>query len=136
MAMASTLQPVFAHLKDMLASHADGYLVSPDTANHYGLEGDVGPATLKAWKGKTERARIPIAWVTIEKAYVSFHLMAFSDPRVRKGLSPALAARLQGKTCFNFKTVDPILFAELDQLTTRALAAFEKAGYVVSRQRA
>jgi hypothetical protein len=101
--MASTLKPVFAQLKGMLVTRADRYVVSPDTANHYGLEGDIGPATLKAWKGRTARARIPIAWVTIEKAYVSFHLMAISDPRVRKGLSPALAA-------------------------------FEQAGFVVSRQ--
>ena len=134
--MAPALQPDFAHLKEMLAAHAQRYLVSPDSPNHYALEGDIGPATLKAWKGKPKRPRIPIAWVTIEKAYVSFHLMAVSDPRVRKGLSPALAARLQGKTCFNFRTVDPVLFAELDQLTARALAAFEKAGFVVSRQSA
>jgi hypothetical protein len=35
-------------------------------------------------------------------------------------LSDALSKRRQGKTCFNFKKIDEGLFAELQQLATKA----------------
>ena len=39
------------------------------------------------------------------KAYVSFHLMPlYMCPALKGGMSPALRKRMQGKTCFNFKT--------------------------------
>jgi hypothetical protein len=38
-------------------------------------------------------------------------------------MSDALAKRQQGKSCFNFKTVEPELFAELAALTKKANAA-------------
>ena len=44
-------------------------------------------------------------------------------------MSPSLQARMQGKTCFNFKSHDAALFKELEQLTVKALAAFRKAGF-------
>ena len=59
--------------------------------------------------------------VTAKKAYVAFHLMPLYDrPELADALSPELAKRRQGKTCFNFKRPDPTLFAELEQLTRRA----------------
>jgi hypothetical protein len=40
------------------------------------------------------------------KSYVSFHLIpVYMFPDLLKGLSPALEKRMQGKSCFNFKTV-------------------------------
>ena len=38
-------------------------------------------------------------------------------------LPPALARRRQGKTCFNFKVVEPAQFEALDALTARVRAA-------------
>jgi hypothetical protein len=38
---------------------------------------------------------------------------------------------MQGKTCFNFKKIDEILFKELEQLTVKAVDDFKKLGYVV-----
>ena len=65
------------------------------------------------------------------KSYVSFHLMAlYACPDLSKGLSPALRARKQGKACFNFKTVEPDLIAELKTLTKRGFERFEKGDYV------
>lgn len=62
--------------------------------------------------------------VTAKRAYVAFHLMPlYTAPELAEGLSPELAKRRQGKTCFNFKRPDPALFAELEQLTRRAAAA-------------
>ena len=53
------------------------------------------------------------------KAYVSFHLMPlYMCAPLTGGISPALKKRMQGKTCFNFKSdPGPELIAELQQLT-------------------
>ena len=40
-----------------------------------------------------------------------------------ESMSPCLRGRMQGKSCFNFSTVDEPLFAELAQLT---LTGFER----------
>src|SRR5687767_10597268 len=120
---------VFARLRAILAQHAPPFTVAADTAARYCLEGVVGPATLSAWGGKEKRARIPVAWVEIGKSYVSFHLMAL-DPVRRGGMTNELEKHMQGKTCFNFTTVDDRLFDELARVTSDGLAAFRKAGFV------
>ena len=56
------------------------------------------------------------------KSYVSFHLFpVYMFPELLHGLSPALKKRMQGKSCFNFKTVDEELLAELRELTARGV---------------
>jgi hypothetical protein len=122
---------VFTRLRAILEMHADRFSITADTNDRYCLEANVGPATLRAWGGKVKRPQIPVAWVETGKSYVSFHLMAI-DPALRGEMSPALAKRMQGKTCFNFTTVDDALFRELEHLTARGLAAFESAGYITS----
>lgn len=58
--------------------------------------------------------------VTVKKSYVAYHLMPlYEQPALADGLSPALARRRQGKTCFNFKEVDEELFEEVAALTAR-----------------
>jgi hypothetical protein len=72
-----------------------------------------------------------VAWVQIGKNYVSFHhLGVYARPELLKSVSPELRARMQGKSCFNFKAPDPTLFAELEDLTARAFDAFRKMGYL------
>ena len=74
---------------------------------------------------------IPVAWVQVGKAYVSYHLMGvYGNTRLRDAMSKELKARMQGKTCFNFKVVDEKLFKELDRLTAQSIAGFRKAGYI------
>jgi hypothetical protein len=59
--------------------------------------------------------------VRIGKAYVSYHLMPlYTHPALMAQVSPALKKRMQGKSCFNFKTGDPVLFEELEALTGEA----------------
>ncbi|WCT74235.1 hypothetical protein PQ455_03110 [Sphingomonas naphthae] len=61
--------------------------------------------------------------VTIKKSYVAYHLIPLYDqPTLAEGLSEPLAKRRQGKTCFNFKTIDDALFGELAALTAKARA--------------
>ena len=43
-------------------------------------------------------------------------------PRLRESMSEKLRARMQGKSCFNFKTADETLFQELERVTTKGLA--------------
>jgi hypothetical protein len=54
----------------------------------------------------------------------------YGNAALSDGMSGELKSRMQGKTCFNFKSDDDRLFRELDQLTERAIASFKKAGFI------
>jgi hypothetical protein len=119
--MPADLTPIFNRLRAILQKHAGALTVTQDTATRYALEGGLHP---------THRRPMPIAWVQVGKAYVSFHLMPiYGCPELLKGMSKGLAGRMQGKSCFNFKTVDDALFEELERLTASGIAMFAKAGY-------
>ena len=69
--------------------------------------------------------------VQVKKAFVSYHLMpVYVQPALLEGLSPALRARMQGKSCFNFSKVDAALFKELDALTCAGYASYRAQGFV------
>ena len=129
--MNSRFESVFVRLRGILEKHSAALTVKADAPGHHSLTGSAGPAALQAWGGKVKRSRIPVAWVQIGKAYVSYHLMGvYGNHRLLDGMSKELKARMQGKTCFNFKVVDEKLFKELDHLTAQSIAAFRKAGYI------
>lgn len=70
-----------------------------------------------------------------ESFAVSYHLMGVSgNPRLLDGISQELRARMQGKSCFNFKAVEDALFQEVDRLTIESLTGMRKAGYVSDQQ--
>jgi len=122
---------IFVRLRAILQPYAGTLTVSDDSDGRYCLEGTPGPATLAAWSGKLRKPSIPVAWVQIGKAYVSYHLMAlYGNSKLHEEMSKELKARMQGKTCLNFKRNDEELFKELECLTATGLAAFRKAGYV------
>ncbi len=63
------------------------------------------------------------------KGYVSYYLMpVYMFPELLNGMSPELRRRMQGKSCFNFKSVDPSLFKELTALTKTGFDRFKKEG--------
>ena len=131
--MPSEFESIFARLRSLLQKHSETLSVGEDTSTSYSLAGRPGPATLKAWGGKMKRPIIPVAWVQIGKAYVSYHLMGVAgNAKLCDAMSAKLKARMQGKTCFNFKTVDDELFAELDQLTSKSITAFRNGGFIAS----
>src|SRR5262245_14158230 len=120
--MPSEFQTIFARLREILQKHAGGLSVQDDTQKCYCLAARTGPATLQAWGGKMKRPTIPVAWVQVGKAYVSYHLMGvYGNPKLREGMSTQLRARMQGKTCFNFKNHDEGLFKELEELTRQGI---------------
>jgi hypothetical protein len=129
--MSQQLATVFEGLRELLEKHARGFTVASDSTNQYGLEAPIGPATVRAWGGKVKRQRIPVAWVQVGKAYVSFHLMGvYGNPKLLDGVSENLRKHMQGKSCFNFKAADEALFKELDKLTSEALTGMIRAGFI------
>jgi hypothetical protein len=129
--MSASLQPVFLRLRSVLQEHQAGFSVSHDTAKRFGLEAPVGPATIKAWGGQAKALTMPVAWVEVQKSYVSYHLMGI-NPKLEAKLTDPLRSRMQGKSCFNFKTEDDQLFQELSKVTAESLLALRKAGFIAS----
>lgn len=69
--------------------------------------------------------------VQLKKNYVSYHLMpVYVKPALLDDVSLELRKRMQGKSCFNFKTVDQALFRELDKLTKLGLKDYRDSGYL------
>lgn len=130
--MPAEFEMVFDRLKQILKKYSGQLTIKPDSDSKYGLYAKVGPATLKAWKGKMKSPIMPLAWVEIGKAYVSYHLLGiYMNPKLQAEIPKELKTRMQGKTCFNFKKVDENVFKELDQLTAKSIAAFKKLGFIV-----
>lgn len=108
------LAPVYAALSAILRRHTGGMAIRTDAPDHLYIERPVVDA-----RGKPRF----FGAVQVKRAYVSYHLMpVYEDPGLLAGTSDALRKRMQGKSCFNFKTLEPALFAELDALTARCAA--------------
>ncbi len=54
----------------------------------------------------------------------------YAQPDLLKDSSKKLKARMQGKSCFNFTSIDEAVFAELEELSVRAFEAFEELPYM------
>jgi hypothetical protein len=99
--MAAQFAPVFAVLKSALAKNANRLAVKTDTPAEYTL-------VTKSASPFPQHKGQPLFFgsVRIGKAYVSLHLLPlYMCPTLLKSVSPALKKRMQGKACFNFKTV-------------------------------
>jgi hypothetical protein len=80
--------------------------------------------------------RLNFATIRKGKAYVSLYLFpVYMYPEMLTGLSPELKKRQQGKSSFNFKTVNEALFKELDQLLRAGLARDQAGGYLGEQMR-
>lgn len=129
--MPAEFEMVFARLQNILKKYSGRFIVKPDTNSKYGLYAKVGLATLEAWKGKLKSPIMPLAWVEIGKAYVSYHLMPiYMNPKLQSSISNDLKARMQGKSCFNFKKVDEKIFRELEVLTAKGIDGFKIMGFI------
>jgi hypothetical protein len=108
----------FAALRAILEPHAKRLTVTVDEPGHFEL----------ASPTMTDRVGRPLfcAAVQINKNYVSYHLMpVYANPALRNSLSPALRKRMQGKSCFNFTTVEPGQLKELAAVTKKGIAGFK-----------
>ncbi len=76
---------------------------------------------LPCYKGKS----VLFGAVRLGKNYVSYYLVpVYMIPDLQKGIPPELRKRMQGKSCFNFAEINPILFRELVELTASGFASF------------
>lgn len=109
------LAPTFAALSSVLRKHVAGMSIRTDEPGNLYVE--LPPAKPGGRPGF-------FGAVQLKKSYVSYHLMpVYEDPGLLSGTTDALRRKMQGKSCFNFAVVDPLLFDELDKLTKRCAAA-------------
>jgi hypothetical protein len=118
--MASDFPAAFAALRDVLRKHAGDLIVVVDTATDFTVSSPaIGPKGKPMWFG----------CVKLGKSAVSYHLMPlYFNPELQATVTPELARRQQGKTCFNFQRPDPVLFAQLDELTRRGREQWQRHG--------
>jgi hypothetical protein len=111
--MTSDFPTVFNVLKSVFTPYT-GLSVQVDTPAQFTMVTKT-PSPFPQHKGQP----MFFGSVRLGRAYVSFHLMPlYMCDVLTKRISPALKKRMQGKTCFNFKTdPGPELMAELHQLT-------------------
>ena len=119
--MPADFQSAFEALKVVFAPYTDRLLVSVDSPTNYAVYSRV-PSPFPQHKGQG----MYFGSVQIGKAYVAFHLMPlYMNGPLTASISPALKKRMQGKTCFNFKTVPDVeLLSELKRLAADGFAFF------------
>jgi hypothetical protein len=124
--MSADFAAVFAALKPVFAKYANRLAVKADTPVEYTLV-TKSASPFPQHKGHP----LDFGSVRLGKAYVSFHLMPiYMSPALIKSISPALKKRMQGKTCFNFKTEpEPELTAELARLTEAAFKEWSEKNW-------
>ena len=118
MASKDDLPLVFEQLKNILRPYAESLTLKADTSDSYYLD---GPYSEK-WKKE-----LFFGSAQIKKNYVSFYLIpVYMYPDLLKDISPELKKHMQGKSCFNFRKVEPELFRELADLTKEGAERFQQ----------
>lgn len=119
---SETAVAVFNDLKALLTPYQSRLVLVHDSADHYYLD----TAFLMP-----NKKPLFFAAVKIGKAYVSFYVMPiYVFPDLLDHVSPALRARMQGKSCFNFTTLTAELRADLQQLVARSVERYRAQGYL------
>jgi hypothetical protein len=109
---------VFEQLKNILKPYAEKLTLKVDTSDTYYID---GPYSEK-WK-----KQLFFGSAQVKKNYVSFYLMpVYMYPELLQDISPDLKKRMQGKSCFNFKKIEPDLFKELSELTRKSVEKFQQ----------
>jgi hypothetical protein len=117
---------VHARLRDILLPYGKEYAITRDepdgmTLEVPGLEG-------KPWGY--------VAGTRVGKRYVSLYLMPlYGSVDLGRGISPALAKRRHGKSCFNFASMDEPLFAELEDLAAKGIPGFRARAEAIDAER-
>jgi hypothetical protein len=116
---AVDLRATYRALRRIIAPYESSFAVVKATPTAFYL----ASKTAKTRSG----APVWFGGVQIMKNYVSFHLIPiYADPSLEKTLSPVLRKRMQGKSCFNFTTLDPSQRDELTALTRKGFESFRR----------
>ena len=109
---------IFARLKDLLRPYAPHLVVRADAPDNYYLD---APPSARHPKGLFFGA------AQIKKNYVSYHLMpVYAFPDLLEGLPDPLRKRMQGKSCFNFTSLDDAMVEDLKRLTAAGFARYQQ----------
>lgn len=127
------LQPVFDELCRRLSVHEGVFALTdnPTDANAVGgrRADESSPDSYLLLGAPTESypGGVSFAGVRLGKRYVSYYLMSV-HLRPDTVISPELAKRRQGKSCFNFTKIDEGLFDELADLTAAGREFYAEQG--------
>lgn len=122
MEKSGELETIFERLSVIMRQYEGELVVKAREAGNYYLETSTVAQNKKP---------MFFGSVQVKKNQVSYHLMpVYVFPELLEGISEKLAKRMQGKSCFNFKSVDEGTFEELAGLTEKSFEQFKQAGYV------
>lgn len=114
------MQETFEQLRALMLASAKGMIVAEDKPGKLVMHAPIpNPMHPKQpmWFGSVQTM----------KNYVSVHLLpVYMNPAMQARISDALKTRMQGKACFNFKTPDEAVFADLAALTTAGAEVFSR----------
>lgn len=116
------LRPIYLKLRSIMLPYGKQLVVKTDSDTDYYVD-----------TNHIQKNKKPLFFgaVQIKKNFVSYHLMPiYMQPDLLEAVSPELKAKMQGKSCFNFKTVEPDLFKELDALTKASFRSYKESGFV------
>lgn len=118
----SDLGAVFSDLRQLLAPFAARLVAARD---------EEGQLYVDTRQLQSNGKPLFFGAVQIKKSTVSYHLMpVYLKPELLDAISPALKARMHGKSCFSFSRVEPALFSELAALTVAGYASYRALGFV------
>jgi hypothetical protein len=113
----SKFQTTFNSLKAVLNKYEKHLTVTSDKKDAYNLN---------AGYSEKYKRDIYFGGVEIKKNYVSFHLMpVYVNPKLLDGISHELNKRMQGKPCFNFKTINKDQLKELAALIKKSFEHYK-----------
>lgn len=113
--MTRDFDAVHERLKRILEPYRAGLSVTKDGPEGMALE-------IPGMEGKPAGY---VAGTRVGKSYVSLYLMpVYAEPGLLDGASASLLKRKQGKSCFNFTSIDEALMAELDRITAAGMAHY------------
>jgi hypothetical protein len=115
-------QNVFQSLKAILQKYQTELVLIHDQPDRY---------YLNLHHTREDGYQIYFGSVQIKKNYVSYYLMAiYTYPELLENISAPLKKRMQGKSCFNFKKLEPDLEQELENLTKLCFEKFKAVGMI------
>ncbi len=125
--MAADFATIFQSLKPAFNNVAKRLVLQTDSETEYSLV-TRKPSPFPQHKGHP----MWFGSVKTSKSYVSLHLMPlYMSPKLQQNISPALKKRMQGKTCFNFRSApDPELIAELKHLADEGLKEWTERKWI------
>jgi len=120
MSQDTAFEPVFQKLKNLLQPYQEQLSVQEDQPGIYSLE-----TVSRSFRGRP----LFFGSAQVKKNYVSFYLMpVYVFPDLLVDLPSSLKKRMQGKSCFNFKHLEEIPLADLEDFIRLGFERYQQEG--------